>query len=527
MYGFSLSYLGKVAYFVYNDSILTKGIKMANKNTSKSRQFVSSAGKLEVLAKNARRGAKYLALAGLVGVVGNTLGIMQSCTGQEKKVVANELSRGKIYEIKNKKDFDDIYKAAMPFICLSMFPTETLNLGVYADKGDKKNTIGLGSYWYPKNGEPTSSKWIKVSEHDGVQAEGFSISGNRAMDMVDSWARHRENGRVYREMCKSLIGTKLSLNEFAAIFTCTYNNEKNGKMLCAFVKNNYNNPIKCASYLVNLKTYGFSGLLDRHCHEALIYLNLDNYIFAIQDMQIQEFATSVTALEKAEFMPMVKSLDSGKLDGARAVANKIKKRIFKHGRTVSSIINEKIGGERAKTMLASPSKIASGNKTFSQNSSFNANNVYETGLAKYKTGDYKGALAVFQSIIKKGFDGADIHNDLAITYYHLKEYSKAIEESRLVLKMGEREAYSPANFNAGLAYEKLGDLEKAAANFNAAVKRSPQVEAYKNALKRVNNEITKRKSKTAVQNKANFDNAKTKTAVKQTARPPMKNQKAR
>lgn len=416
----------------------------------------------------------------------------------------NRISRGKTYKIETKEDFDKLYQEAMPFICLSMFPTETLNLGTYSDNGKKtKNTIGMGSYWYPENGDPKSSKWIKVSKHKGVQANNFSISGNRAMDMVDAWARYREGGRVYKKIQKLLMGTELSINEFSAIFTCTYNNEKNGWLLCEFVKNNYQDPIKCASYLVDLPTYGFNGLLDRHCHEALVYLNLDNYIYFIPKMEIKGTGTSVTALETEEFYVMAEDLRKGKLDGARIVANKIKKHVFKNGKQISVIVNEKLGPELAKKILNSPAAIMGGIMPFSADLGFDVNQVYKNGIKKYNDGDYVGAFLIFQKIIDNGYDGADIRNDIAITYYHLGLYNKSIQESKRVLKMGEEDSYSAANFNAGLAYEKQGNFDGAAINFKIAMQRNPEIGAYKKALDRVKQ--SKKEAMFNFQNKSKFD----------------------
>ncbi len=437
------------------------------------------------------------------------------------------VSRGKTYKIESIQDFDKIYKKTMPFACLAMFPTETLNLGTYADNGGAKNTIGLGSYWYPKNGDPATSEWIKVSQHKDVQAKNFNISGNRAMNMVDSWARHREGGRVYKKMCRMLIGTELSLNELAAIFSCTYNNEKNGWMLCEFVKNNYKDPIKCASYLADLPTYGFAGLTDRHCHEALVYLNLDNYISYIPDMEIRGITTSVTALETGEFNPMLKDLRKGKMDGARLVANKIKKRIFKNGEKISTIITKNLGAARASDLLKSPEIVTGGTLMLSPNLGFNADSVYKKGVASYAKGEYEKALASFKSIIENGFDGADIHNDLSITYLHLKRYREAIDEARLVLSMGEASAHPAANFNAGLAYEKLGETEKAIANFKAAMQRDSNVKAYRQSYERVAEKTTAKTSKTILKNKTKFDTAKAKTIVKQAPVKPKQKNKMR
>lgn len=298
----------------------------------------------------------YMLLAALYGGIKNANVFRDRIPDGIERVVKSPK-----YALDTNEQFDELYKTAMPLICLSMIPTETLNLGTYADNGGVRNTIGLGSWWYPKNDNITSSEWIPVSKHKGVQERGFSISGKRAMNMVDAWARYREDGRVYKTMRKKLMGSELSVNEFAAIFTCVYNNEKNGWMLCDFVRGHYNDPVKCASFLVDLPTYGYGGLLDRHAHEALVYLNLDNYVSEIPDIEIKGgvnsrgipyITTSVTAFEKEDFYPMANDLRDGKLGAAREMMERIVDKKFKNARTVRKIINDEVGGERADIILA-------------------------------------------------------------------------------------------------------------------------------------------------------------------------------
>ena len=86
---------------------------------------------------------------------------------------------------------------------------------------------------------------------------------------------------------------------------------------------------------------------------------------------------------------------------------------------------------------------------------------------------------------ENGFDGADIHNDMAITYYNLGEYENCIKECQEVLKTGEKELYPAANYNAGKAYEKLGNPAKALKNYQLAQQRDPDEKAYQSAVLRL------------------------------------------
>ena len=65
------------------------------------------------------------------------------------------------------------------------------------------------------------------------------------MNMVDSWARHREDGRVYKKMCRMLKGAELSLNELGRHFQLVLiTTKRTDGLLCEFVKNNYKDPNK-------------------------------------------------------------------------------------------------------------------------------------------------------------------------------------------------------------------------------------------------------------------------------------------
>ena len=53
--------------------------------------------------------------------------------------------------------------------------------------------------------------------------------------------------------------------------------------------------------------------------------------------------------------------------------------------------------------------------------------------------------------------------------------------------MCSSDLYAPANFNAGKAYEQLGDRDKALKNYELALKRDSKNPAYKNAVQRLQN----------------------------------------
>ena len=159
----------------------------------------------------------------------------------------------KKYQINDLKSFHQLYSDALNFMALSMFPTEVLVNEAYTDNGKTINTIGLGSFWFPKDGNPQSSEWILTSDY--VKKKKIKLTGPQAFALTDGWYRHRENGRIYKDMYKRLKGCELKAHEFAAIATVMYNNEVNGKELCDYIKDNYKDPLKCAAKIMDLKPH--------------------------------------------------------------------------------------------------------------------------------------------------------------------------------------------------------------------------------------------------------------------------------
>ena len=67
-------------------------------------------------------------------------------------------------------------------------------------------------------------------------------------------------------------------------------------------------------------------------------------------------------------------------------------------------------------------------------------------------------------------DNALLRNDLAATYNKLGRYNDAIAQAReVVQRIGDKSQYGAAQYNAGFAYEQLGNLQKALANYKLAL----------------------------------------------------------
>ena len=139
------------------------------------------------------------------------------------------------YKINDAESFEKLYEASLPLIQLSMLPTEVLVLDPYADNNKGvSNTIGLGSFYYPVNGDATSTDWELASNHFKKQG-AHTISAEQALDLANGWYRHMDYGGVYKQMFKLLKDAELNPREFAAVATVMYNSKKSGKILCDFV----------------------------------------------------------------------------------------------------------------------------------------------------------------------------------------------------------------------------------------------------------------------------------------------------
>lgn len=394
----------------------------------------------------------------------------------------------KRYDITDKESFNQLFEAALSDIAKSMMPTEILVLEAYSDNGKVTNTYGLGSYYIPKSGNPQDADWIKTSTYIKNNTR-LPAEGKYALELMNGWFRYRDNGRIYKEMYERLKGTQLTVPEFTAICTCTYNDEKNGKKFCDFVRKNYKDPIKCASFLMQLKPGNpkfNDGILKRHTHEALTYLNMGNYCDKIPYFFVKEginskgkkyYVTSVSQLKPEVCQKMSDDLAKGRLDAAKEVQKSILSYHCKGGQTVYEICRENglsflVDGKNALD-ITEVHKVMS------------VDNLYAEALNNYQNEKYSEALSGFKQIVSQGYSSADIHNDLAITYYKLGQYDDCICECQEILKTGETNQYAPANFNAALAYEQKGNPKKALENYRLALKREPEVKAYQNAVKRL------------------------------------------
>ena len=480
--------LPAVTYYLLDKKVHFAENKAKNFINKKALPYIRRAALKALIPLSVVAGGKYL---------GNILSSTDKKIPTKTTAPTRVKSVDKHYKITDNESFKQLYKDAFPLLIQSMLPTEILVCKPYSDNGKTINTLGLGSFWYPKNGDPKSSEWIKTSQYVKNQTKKgkkISITGTQAVALADGWFCHREGGRIYKTMMQKLKGAELTINEFAAIASCIYNDETKGKDFCDFVRENYKDPLKCAAQLASLKPKNprfDDGIKKRHTHEALLYLNVNNYKDKIPYFQVKTsinsrnqeyYVTSVTQLNPNDCDKLVADLAAGSTNEARILADKISNYYCKGGKSLMEINNEHLLAEY----------MPFEDKTLNlqeYDKHKQAGEMYKKALASYQEGNYEEALSGFQKMIAQGFNGADIHNDMAVTYYRMGRYKDCIAECKEVLKTGEKEEYAKANYNAGLAYEEMRQYPNAHKNFKIASNLEPNNKTYQKAVARSGNQM--------------------------------------
>ena len=120
---------------------------------------------------------------------------------------------------------------------------------------------------------------------------------------------------------------------------------------------------------------------------------------------------------------------------------------------------------------------------------------YRGAISYYEKGDYDVAIKEVEKLSAENPNNALLHNDLALMYNKTNNYDKAIEHTRIVLhEIGDKSQYSAAQYNAGVAYENLGNLERALKNYKLSLTNG-NIRAAK-SIKRVQQKLSNKKSKT-------------------------------
>ena len=144
--------------------------------------------------------------------------------------------------------------------------------------------------------------------------------------------------------------------------------------------------------------------------------------------------------------------------------------------------------------------------------------AYNSAIGAYKSKDYESAAKQLELLLADNPNNALLHNDLAATYNHLERYDDAIKHAQeIVRRIGDKSQYAAAQYNAGFAYEQLGDLQKALSNYTLSVNNgNHKVQADVTRVKNKINNKTKNKTKSVSFNEAASRVKKKKANTKET-----------
>lgn len=97
-------------------------------------------------------------------------------------------------------------------------------------------------------------------------------------------------------------------------------------------------------------------------------------------------------------------------------------------------------------------------------------NLYDKGLLLYKEGSYYEAMMTFEKYLEEDIEDSEkstVHLQLAPCYYHVGEFSQALDSYRssLLPKEGYKDLYYDNIFNQGNCYLALNETEKALEKF--------------------------------------------------------------
>ena len=388
-------------------------------------------------------------------------------------------------KINSQKDIERLFDYALPVIFAELCLEEVPMTHAYDDHGRYKgspNTVGTGSTSAPTkiaNYKDTSAVWYSIRRNPKTFWKR-SYSYEEMLQLTIGWAKYRiktqnpstgnitKSTTILSRMYTQLKGVSLTPNEFAALFCAVYNAEANITNLLPNIKTNINDKVKCANLLRTWwnTTSHNKGHKTRCMFEALVFLNKDNFCSSMLNMQAKVYKTK-----------------KGKWAGASCINATAVERNY-CGKTLTAsncttISNQckaiylgqlynKGGISPAKAMKNLTTYFVTGTTPMAIGNDTKLMTDYLAAITMYNQGQYKQALNAFLSIQKRGGDGPDLLNDIALTYYKLKEYDKCISICKQVLESGHHDEYAKTCYNAGLAYEAKGDYTNALKNYTAA-----------------------------------------------------------
>ena len=432
------------------------------------------------IRKGLIKAAVLATLAGGVKLANNQVFNQTKVEQAAKQAITDQNPR---YKLETDADFEEFYNKCNASAFLATLPTGTLVTKPYCD-GNKGGVNSIGAFYYlPKDGKPETSEWIKASEYFKDNPD-IEISGQEFYKLMCSFFDTKEGGRLKKNIKKHLMGCELRTCELDAIKSVMLNNEANGIELCKFVKENYQDSIKCAARIMEFtpqRAQFTNGIAKRRVFEAATYLNLNNINGRLPDFMQKKIGkvrslTAVTQLKPQECKDAFNALQKGDIEPLKKLTDQMCNFCCR-GQTVYEITQEhgieNLWNEESRTINMHDAVKGSNAVLYREAQEL---------CSKHK---YAEAGEVFQKLVENGACGADLYNDMAENYYHLGKYEKAISCCKLTLETEETGAFAQANHIAGLAYMKSGNISEAMANANLALTREPQNKEYQKTVQQI------------------------------------------
>jgi hypothetical protein len=378
-------------------------------------------------------------------------------------------------------DIEKLFDMSLNIIFAELVLEEVPMQNMYDDYGlysGGKNTVGVGSTYMPKNMKDydnPEAKWWHLYTNPNTFA-GTTASYEMMLQLVIGWGKYRKYTQnpeskefeqrpvILKRMFDKLQGTSLRPNEFSALFCAVYNNEGNINYLCSYVKKYHSNPVDCANRIMTWWKNGPAnkGTKDRCEFEVCVYLNPNNFCENMLDMYTcpSKRASCINAesviqknLTKSNYEDWVK----------KAMKSYLEVNYGKSGKKTGDICS----AVATKGYFKNPLKVLPKVKDDNTDNK-NYEKLYADAKTLYNKKEYSLALKKFLEIEKHGSKGADLLNDIAVTYLSLGKYQECISYCQNVLKTGEKQEYAKACYNAGQAYEKQNNYTRAIANYTKA-----------------------------------------------------------
>lgn len=423
--------------------------------------------------EHAKTKLKILGLAGLLSVATiKTVNVLAKPKAETELTISKKSQKNilkKTYKITDRETFNQLWNDAKPLCVPVLILSENWRLDFHHDRGAKAtpNSVCAGLYYYPKNGNFNSKTWITTRQycinyqnsHKGKLPKNCTPQNIR--DGVYGWGESMENGRHLNKLYNVLVGCELTINEFAAIYSHYFHTGNlNTATKIASIKQNKkikDKSLAGAKALLDTDQPTLPGQKSRFMHEALVFMNTDDYCHDLFSLCVDcHLGTSINACP-SEY----NNIKGGKLthDRAQIIKDKICNYTVKGGKQIKYLCNQ-INDDNIMVFCITTQH----SKQIDER-----NDIYRNAMIAYNNQDYKTAKKLFIQVMEKHGEGPDLWNDMAITYYNLGDYENCIEMCRRVLHSDKNTEYAKACFNAGKAYEALGNYTKAMQNYKAAL----------------------------------------------------------